>query len=140
MSFFSFFLFVSFMFLSFLYLSKTKQKQVYDLSTYKNTHSLEGHIGAVYTLAVSGNRFYSGSYDRFVCFIMFLYFLFAFVFLFLILSKFSKTNNSTIKVWNAENLKCLQTLVRHTSSVDALVASSNCIFSGSADHSVKIWR
>ena len=87
-----------------------KNQKVYDLSTYKPLHSLEGHIGAVYTLAVWGNRFYSGSYD------------------------------STIKVWNGETFKCLQTLVRHTSSVDALVASGNGIFSGGADHSVKVWR
>lgn len=83
---------------------------VYDLITYKPITSLDGHIGAVYALAISGNRFFSGSYD------------------------------STIKVWNLENFKSLQTLVRHSSSVDALVSAGGCIFSGGADHSVKVWR
>lgn len=52
----------------------------------------------------------------------------------------SGSYDSTIKVWNLENFKCLQTLVRHSSSVDALVAAGGCIFSGGSDHSVKVWR
>jgi len=43
-------------------------------------------------------------------------------------------------VWNMETLKCLQTMVRHSSSVDALVAANGYIFSGSADNSVKVWK
>jgi len=86
---------------------------VYDLSnpTIKTpVQSLAGHIGAVYSLCVFENRFFSGSYD------------------------------STIKVWNVETYRCLQTLVRHSSSVDALVIGAGALFSGSADNSVKVWR
>ena len=39
------------------------EKKVYELDNYKCVMSLDGHIGAVYTLAVMGNRFFSGSYD-----------------------------------------------------------------------------
>lgn len=70
----------------------------------------EGHIGAVYALAVSGNRLYSGSFD------------------------------STIKMWSLDIRKCLQTTHRHLSSINALSTHRDVLFSASADQTIKVWK
>eukprot|EP00727_Mastigamoeba_balamuthi_P005283 m51a1_g14753 hypothetical protein (576) ;mRNA; f:325494-327461 len=80
-----------------------------DIDKAEHVRRLAGHIGAVYSLGVSGKRFFSGSYD------------------------------STIKVWSSETWQCLQTLLRHTSSVDALAVYGQVLFSGSADMTIKVW-
>lgn len=74
--------------------------------------SLNGHTAAVYALASSNtgpNRLFSGSYDN------------------------------TVKVWNLETFQCVQTLIRHTSSVDAVVYGKGRIFSAAADNQIKVW-
>jgi len=64
----------------------------------------------VYAVAVSNhpNRLYSASYD------------------------------TTVKVWNLDTFQCVQTLNRHTSSVDALVVIKGKIFSAAADNQIKV--
>lgn len=85
--------------------------QVYNLETLESVQNLSGHTGAVYTLSLLGTKFaFSGSYD------------------------------TTIRVWDLDTLRCTQTLVRHTTTVDALASYNGCVFSGSADHSIKVWK
>jgi E3 ubiquitin-protein ligase TRAF7 len=85
---------------------------VWNCETYDHVRRLEGHMGAVYSLAVCNNtrRFFTGSYD------------------------------STLKMWSLDSWTCIQTLVRHTSSVDAIVIYGSFVFSGSADNTIKIWK
>jgi WD40 repeat protein len=85
---------------------------VWNMDTNELIQTLTGHIGGVYALCVMPEmrRFYSGSYD------------------------------STIKVWNIDTFKQLQTLVRHGSTVESLSTMGGCLFSASADKTVKVWR
>eukprot|EP01102_Stenamoeba_stenopodia_P003125 TRINITY_DN13058_c0_g1_i1.p1 TRINITY_DN13058_c0_g1~~TRINITY_DN13058_c0_g1_i1.p1 ORF type:complete len:617 (+),score=88.99 TRINITY_DN13058_c0_g1_i1:171-2021(+) len=86
---------------------------MHDVDTLECVGTISGHTGAVYSICIFNGRLVSGSYD------------------------------TTIKVWNLETLKCMQTLNRHTSSVEALVSVNGpegCIFTGSADHTIKVWR
>eukprot|EP00047_Mylnosiga_fluctuans_P004167 m.233044 g.233044 ORF g.233044 m.233044 type:complete len:697 (+) comp12450_c0_seq1:87-2177(+) len=88
---------------------------VWDLATYTETHTLDGHVGTVYALAVmtqanGKGRLFSASYDR------------------------------TIKVWSLDQMQCVQTLTRHQNSVDTLVVQRGRLFSGAADSSVKVWQ
>lgn len=88
----------------------TRLTQVFDLDTFECIRALAGHIGAVYAVCVSNQRrVFSGSYD------------------------------STIKVWSLENSRCIQTLKRHTSSVEALVFDGEALYSASSDNSIKVF-
>jgi WD40 repeat protein len=82
---------------------------VADIEKAEQVRRLTGHVGAVYSLGISGNRIFSGSYD------------------------------STIKVWSTETWQCLQTLLRHTGSVDTLAVFGHVLFSGSSDSTIKVW-
>lgn len=85
--------------------------QVFELDTFECVRALAGHIGAVYSVCISNQsrRVFSGSFD------------------------------STIKVWNLENSRCIQTLKRHTSSVEALVFDGDALYSASSDNSIKVF-
>lgn len=88
---------------------------VWDINTYSELHTLDGHMGTVYALAVMSQskglgRLFSASYDR------------------------------TIKVWSLDSFQCVQTLNRHQNSVDTIVVQRGRLFSGAADSTVKVWQ
>nr|GEV68570.1 zinc finger CCCH domain-containing protein 48-like [Tanacetum cinerariifolium] len=73
--------------------------------------ALQGHSAAVVTLVVGANRLYSGSMDN------------------------------SIRVWNLENLQCLQTLTDHTSVVMSVWAATDsgnleATYTHSEDHGI----
>ncbi|KAH7557561.1 hypothetical protein JRO89_XS11G0181000 [Xanthoceras sorbifolium] len=71
--------------------------------------SLKGHNFAVVSLVVGANRLYSGSMDN------------------------------SIRVWNLENLQCIQTLTEHTSVVMSLLCWEQFLLSCSLDQTIKVW-
>eukprot|EP00051_Salpingoeca_urceolata_P027745 m.483093 g.483093 ORF g.483093 m.483093 type:complete len:741 (-) comp22779_c0_seq1:113-2335(-) len=88
---------------------------VWDIRTFEEVATLEGHGGTVYSLVLMSHgggkgRLFSASYDK------------------------------TIKVWSLDTFSCLQTLLRHQNSVDALVVQRGRLFSGAADSTVKVWQ
>ncbi len=96
------------------------------MNTLQRVKELAGHCGAVYAVCTHDRKVFSGSYD------------------------------STIKVWNLDNFRCIQTLKRHTSSVEvidtilllsfyslimqtqALISSGDSVISASSDNSIKV--
>ena len=85
---------------------------MYDLHTFQQKGSLNGHTATVYALASTSsgsNRLISASYDN------------------------------TIKIWNLDTFQCIQSLIRHTSSVAAIAYSKGKIFSAGADNQIKVW-
>jgi WD40 repeat protein len=53
----------------------------------------------------------------------------------------SASEDKTIKVWDMEIFKCIQTLTEHTSSITTLIPINQKSFaSGSTDKSIKIWE
>lgn len=87
---------------------------VWDVQTMEPVGELTGHVGIVYSLQVieapSQTRLFSACYDK------------------------------TLRVWNMEHMTCVQTLVRHESSVTCLVLSRGRLFSGSVDSTIKVWH
>ena len=77
--------------------------QVWDAGSLQRIKTLTGHTDAVRTLAVAGNKLFSGSYD------------------------------GTLRVWDVHTLECLDTLTGHTGPVRTLVTCGNKVFSGSYD-------
>ncbi|GAA0153197.1 hypothetical protein LIER_11496 [Lithospermum erythrorhizon] len=72
--------------------------------------SLKGHDGDVVAVAVgASNRLYSGSKDN------------------------------TVKVWDLQNMQCLQTLCGHSSDVTSVLCWDNFLLSGSLDNTIKVW-
>ena len=72
--------------------------------------TLEGHNWAIFCLRlVSRNLLVSASYD------------------------------SSIKLWNLVNGRCINTLNGHTSSILCIDANEDYIYSGSHDKTIKIW-
>ena len=88
---------------------------VWDVNTFQELYTLEGHEGTVYSLAVMAQPttarplLFSASYDK------------------------------SIKVWDLESFECLQTLRRHENSANAIAVQRNWLFSGAADNTVKVW-
>ena len=52
---------------------------------------------------------------------------------------FSGSNDSTIRVWDADTHAHVATLEGHTSSVWCLTIYKNKLFSGSIDHTIRVW-
>ena len=69
---------------------------------------LEDHTRPVLSLAVAGDKLFSGSYDY------------------------------TIRVWSLDNLQRVKTLTGHTDAVRTLAVAGNKLFSGSYDGTVKV--
>jgi len=69
---------------------------------------LESHTRPVLSLAVAGNRLFTGSYDY------------------------------SIRVWNLDTLQREKTLTGHTDAVRALAVAGNKVFSASYDGSLKV--
>jgi E3 ubiquitin-protein ligase TRAF7 len=88
--------------------------QVWDVSNWEPLGTLDGHRGTVYDLTVletpGQTKLFSASYDK------------------------------TIRVWNVEHMRCVQTLTRHEGSVVCLGISRGRLFSGSVDGTVKFWQ
>eukprot|EP00039_Didymoeca_costata_P029354 m.24312 g.24312 ORF g.24312 m.24312 type:complete len:699 (-) comp7595_c0_seq1:214-2310(-) len=86
---------------------------IWALHTFEEVITLEGHTGTVYALAVleegSSTLLFSASYDR------------------------------SIRVWDMNNFDCLQELVRHENSCNAVVIHREWLFSGAADSTIKVW-
>ncbi|XP_013417562.1 E3 ubiquitin-protein ligase TRAF7-like [Lingula anatina] len=87
---------------------------VWELGTFNQTTTLQGHSGTVYALAPlqtpSGTKVFSASYDR------------------------------SLRVWSMDNMICTQTLLRHQGSVACLAVSRGRLFSGAVDSTVKVWQ
>ena len=86
---------------------------IWELSTFQEFRTLEGHDGTVYALAImvyeEQRLMFSASYDK------------------------------TIRVWDLNDFNCVQVLDRHENSANALTVNKGWLFSGAADSSVKIW-
>ncbi|KAK2642967.1 hypothetical protein Ddye_024730 [Dipteronia dyeriana] len=52
---------------------------------------------------------------------------------------FSSSADGTIKVWDLNNLQCIQTLSDHKDAVTCLLCSNEFLFSGSLDKTIKVW-
>jgi WD40 repeat protein len=52
---------------------------------------------------------------------------------------FSGSGDSTIKVWNTKDGKCINTLESHKGSVMALALYDKTLYSGSRDRTIKVW-
>ncbi|XP_022888324.1 zinc finger CCCH domain-containing protein 63-like isoform X2 [Olea europaea var. sylvestris] len=76
-------------------------------NSFEPAASLKGHTLAVVTLVVGANRVYSGSMDH------------------------------SIKVWDLETLRCLQTLTEHIDVVMSLLCWDQFLLSASLDKTVK---
>ncbi len=92
---------------------KAYQDQLHLYSNFANgvyaSHTLTGHTGKVYSLAVVDGKLISGSSD------------------------------DTIKVWDLETHKCVHTLTGHTSTVYSLAVVDGKLISGSSDDTIKVW-
>lgn len=73
-----------------------------------STQVLESHTRPVLSLAVAGNRLFSGSYDY------------------------------SIRVWNLSTLQREKTLTGHTDAVRALTVAGGKVFSASYDGTLKV--
>ncbi|MBS0604660.1 MAG: F-box/WD repeat-containing protein [Verrucomicrobia bacterium] len=73
------------------------------------SHTLEGHDGIVFSLALDGQTLFSGSFDN------------------------------TIKIWNLNTNTCTATLQGHNGPVCSLALDGQLLISGSYDRTVKIW-
>jgi WD40 repeat protein len=71
---------------------------------------LEDHTRPVLSLAVAGDKLFSGSYDY------------------------------TIRVWSLDSLQRVKTLTGHTDAVRTLAVAGSKLFSGSYDGTVKVRR
>eukprot|EP00055_Hartaetosiga_balthica_P008144 m.29318 g.29318 ORF g.29318 m.29318 type:complete len:698 (+) comp6140_c0_seq1:113-2206(+) len=87
---------------------------IWDRESYEPVKILEGHTRAIHGLAVlpdrGKGRLFSASYDK------------------------------TVRVWNLETFQPLQVLERHQQSVLCVVVLKGKIFTGAADHTVKVWQ
>lgn len=79
---------------------------VFEYSCYQ---VLEDHSRPVLSLAIAGDKLFSGSYDY------------------------------TVKVWSLDTLTRMKTLEGHTDAVRALSVADNRLFSGSYDSTVRVW-
>jgi len=96
-------------YLSYLISGGTEGIKVWDTSSWQCKQNLEGHHGAVLSLAVSGDKLYSGSRD------------------------------CTIKIWDLKHWECLGTLIKHADAVHSILINGNCLLSGSSDGTIVIW-
>ena len=76
---------------------------MWDATTLQRVKTLTGHTDAVRTLAMSGDKLFSGAYD------------------------------GTLRVGDINTLECPDTLAGHTGPVRALVTCAGKVFSGSYD-------
>ena len=85
------------------------------MNTYECLQTLEGHTNIVTSVAISGNKIVSGSYDK------------------------------TVKIWGLNSGECLKTLRNvpfvqgHAYDVTSVAISGDKIISGSDDETIKIW-
>ena len=85
--------------------------QVWDLKKSECIRELSEHRGAIYTICEEDNYFFSGSYDN------------------------------SVKVWNLDSLdRSIQTLIGHTSKVEAIRVSGGVIYSASSDNTIRVWK
>ncbi len=80
---------------------------VWDMQTLKCRGTLKGHTGAVFSLAESSGRVFSGGFD------------------------------TTIRVWDSSTCECLRTLLGHGNTVVALAVADGHLFSGSKDKTMR---
>ncbi len=73
------------------------------------SHTLHGHESSVFSLALDGQRLFSGSKD------------------------------STVKIWDLNTNTCTATLQGHDGSASSLAVDGQRLFSGSDDNTIKIW-
>ncbi|XP_052815565.1 E3 ubiquitin-protein ligase TRAF7-like isoform X1 [Mya arenaria] len=85
--------------------------QVFDCTSLQHLRELMGHVGLIHSLATS----LSG---RFL---------------------FSAASDSSVQIWNLENMLPIQTLQRHEGSVNTLIVHGDFLFSGSEDKEIKVF-
>ena len=52
---------------------------------------------------------------------------------------FSGSDDTTVRVWDSESLRCLRTLEGHEDNVRVLAVSERYLFSGSWDKTIRVW-
>ncbi|KAK9030213.1 hypothetical protein V6N11_031643 [Hibiscus sabdariffa] len=80
-----------------------------ETKSFQPAASLEGHIGAVTCFAVEEKTLFSGSEDH------------------------------TIRVWDMDTFRCIETLNGHAAAVTSLVHCNGYLFSCSLDCTIKVW-
>lgn len=88
--------------------------QVYDISTRKHLCTLSGHIGIVTVLKVTESL--HGGY------------------------MFSGSSDTTVQVWNLENMLPILALQRHEKPVRSIAVYQDSVFTGSEDMEIKVFR
>ena len=77
----------------------------------KNTYNLFGHLGSIRGFCqINGQYFASSSFDK------------------------------TIKIWDINNMKCINTLKGHKSNVIGIIFINNYLISCSNDKTIKFWK
>jgi E3 ubiquitin-protein ligase TRAF7 len=88
--------------------------QVYDRSSLNHRCTLNGHIGIVTVLRLTESS--HGVY------------------------MFSASSDTTVQVWNLENMLPILALQRHEKPIQALAISQDSVFTGSEDMEIKVFR
>lgn len=52
---------------------------------------------------------------------------------------YTYSDDRTIKVWNLNTNKCLETFTGHNDAVSSIEFSNNMLYSGSLDHYIRSW-
>eukprot|EP01132_Coremiostelium_polycephalum_P001491 gene1491-1880_t len=86
-----------------------KTVKVWDLRSYQNVKTLQGHTRAIKAVCAMGNLLFSGS------------------------------NDQQIFVWSLQNDRILTNFQGHESWVKTLYAHNNILYSGSHDETIKVW-
>ncbi len=129
--------------------SADKKIMIWDVGSMECIKTLEGHSERVKAFAVVGNKFFSGSWDKTII----AWDLNSFERLGLLKCEgavnslvankkhlFSALADKSIVVWELDSLQQAAVMTGHTGAVACLSIDGDILFSGSTDHTIRIWN